>query len=114
MRAIARTYLTGFSYGGNGVLEIGVRQPDVWAALWPVEPTRPPERSADRPIWVSAGQRARKHKEAFRNVWRVQDRVRPNAAPHPERVYEDRGFHHVRTAIEAYREGDIYDWLLTH
>ena len=29
----SQIYLTGFSYGGNGVLDIGFRQRDVWAAL---------------------------------------------------------------------------------
>ncbi|HET7363635.1 MAG TPA: prolyl oligopeptidase family serine peptidase [Burkholderiales bacterium] len=34
----ARLYLTGFSYGGNGVFDLGLAQPDLWAALWAVDP----------------------------------------------------------------------------
>src|SRR5262245_41859219 len=28
-----RSYLTGFSCGGNGVFDLALRQPDIWAAL---------------------------------------------------------------------------------
>jgi predicted peptidase len=45
----SQIYLTGFSYGGNGVLDVGFRQRDVWAALWPVDPNRCPVNRADRP-----------------------------------------------------------------
>ena len=109
----AQIYLTGFSYGGNGVLKLGVSEPNDWAALWPVDPTIPPVESIDRPIWVSAGQRARGNKETFRKVWKVQDRV-PNVDPPSERVYEDRDLCHVRTATAAYAVDGIYCWLLTH
>jgi predicted peptidase len=68
----AQIYLTGFSFGGNGVLEIGVGQPNDWAALWPVDPTRPLQKSADRPIWVSGGPRARPSKETFRRCGRFK------------------------------------------
>jgi predicted peptidase len=110
----AQIYLTGFSFGGNGVLEIGVGQPNDWAALWPVDPTRPLQKSTDRPIWVSGGPRARPSKETFRKVWEVQDRV-PDANPHPTRVYdEDLRLDHVGTAVAAYADDAIYTWLLTH
>lgn len=29
-----RSFLTGFSFGGNGVLDLGLAQPDLWRALW--------------------------------------------------------------------------------
>ena len=109
----APIYLTGFSYGGDGVLDIGVRQRDAWAALWPVDPTRSPVASTDRPIWVSAGPYSRENKATFRRVWGGQDRV-PKFAPPPRRVYEDAGLNHVDTAAAAYRDDDIYSWLLTH
>jgi len=109
----SQIYLTGFSYGGNGVLDIGFRQREVWAALWPFDPTRCPVNSTDRPIWVSAGQRSRGNKSSFCGVWGAVDRV-ANASAHQTRVYEDRGLDHVPTATEAYRDRAIYDWLLTH
>lgn len=102
-------YLTGFSYGANGVLDIGPRQRDLWAALWPVDPPRPPVQSSDQPIWVSAGERSRGNKLEFQNVWGVD----PEASQ-PNRVYEDAGLDHVKTAANAYSRADIYEWLLTH
>jgi predicted peptidase len=108
-----RIYLTGFSYGGNGVLNMGCRQRDVWAALWPVDPTMPPVEGTDQPIWVSAGPHSRVNNSTFRKVWGVQERA-PEAPPSPNRVYEDRGLNHVCTAAAAYRDKTIYDWLLTH
>jgi predicted peptidase len=110
----SQIYLTGFSYGGNGVLEIGFRQPDVWAALWPVDPTECPLNRAARPIWVSAGEHSRKNILDFCGVWGAVNRP-ANAPPHRDRVYEDRGLDHVPTATQAYgANSDIYDWLLTH
>lgn len=109
----ARIYLTGFSFGGNGVLKIGVRERDAWAALWPVDPTMRPAEGTDRPLWLSAGPLSRANKAAFRNVWGLQDCV-PEAPPHSTRVYEDAGLNHVDTASAAYRNDDIYCWLLTH
>jgi poly(3-hydroxybutyrate) depolymerase len=57
----ARMYLTGFSYGGNGVFDLALAQPDLWAALWAVDPTRVPNQAPAQPLWLSAGKwRARK------------------------------------------------------
>lgn len=53
----ARTYLTGFSFGGNGVFDLALAQPGLWAALWPVDPTRPPPRDPLRPVWLSIARR---------------------------------------------------------
>ena len=101
-----RVYLTGFSYGGNGVLSIGARRSDVWAALWPVDPTQPPAASIERPMWISGGQRSRANKEAFTPP--------PGGPTLPERVHEDAGLDHLGTAVRAYQNRAIYDWLLTH
>jgi uncharacterized membrane protein len=109
-----RIYLTGFSFGGNGVLDIGVDQPDDWAALWPVDPTRSPAKSPKRPIWVSGGPRARPNKSTFVAVLQLEDRV-GKAAPPPARVYdEDLSLDHPATAREVYADDGIYCWLLTH
>ena len=39
-----RTYVTGFGYGANGALDMARLQPDLWAAIWAVDPTRAPRR----------------------------------------------------------------------
>jgi len=50
-----RLYLTGFSYGGNGVFDLALAQPDLWAAFWPVDPTRVPPRKIPAPVFLSLG-----------------------------------------------------------
>jgi len=122
----SKIYLTGFSFGGNGVLDIGPLRPDVWAALWPVDPTRyepvasnnRPVGRDDQPIWVSAGEQARGQHASFTKNWSTVDHDwTANPYPNPKnlrRVYEDRRLGHVPTAMAAYSAGIIYDWLLRH
>jgi hypothetical protein len=51
-----RSYLTGFSFGGNGVCDLSLAEGDFWAALWSVDPTPPP---LDDPGLPSGSPRAR-------------------------------------------------------
>lgn len=104
----ARTYLTGFSFGGNGVFDLALEQPDLWAALWPVDPTRVPVRDPERPVWLSSGEISRWRGTAFAQRLRLE----PPGTPLPERIVVDRGLDHVGTAAEAYADERIYDWLL--
>ena len=67
----ARMYLTGFSFGGNGVFDLGLAQPDLWAALWAVDPTRVPRKAPAQPLWLSAGEVARAQKHEFRRALRM-------------------------------------------
>lgn len=106
-----RTYLTGFSFGGNGVLDLALAQPDAWAALWPVDPTRVPRTDPRRPVWLSIGQVARHASDAF---IRALDLQRAGKKPAGERLYLDEGEDHVGSATRAYRDERIYDWLLAH
>jgi predicted peptidase len=106
-----RTYLTGFSYGGNGVLDLGLAQPGEWAALWPVDPTRVPREDPGVPTWLSFGNLARRQKQAFIGALRLH--AAPGTAPHGSRVYEDEGQDHVGSARRAYADERIYRWLLT-
>jgi poly(3-hydroxybutyrate) depolymerase len=101
-----KLYLTGFSFGANGVLSIGSEASGFWAALWAVDPTQPPPAPIDRPMWVSAGERSRQNQAV----------LAPPAGQTgiPVRVYEDAGLSHVNTATTAFQTGAIYDWLLTH
>jgi hypothetical protein len=105
-----RTFLTGFSYGGNGVLDLALRQPHLWAALWPVDPTRVPEEDPRLPIWLSSGELSRRDRAAFIERLGLETLA---GDPPGDRVYEDRGEDHVGTAALAYRDGQIYDWLLS-
>lgn len=106
-----RTYLTGFSYGGNGVWDVGLLLPGCWAALWAVDPTRVPVEDPGAPVWLSFGNLARRQKEAFIHALRLHRAG--GAAPHGARIWEDEGEDHVGSARLAYADERIYAWLLS-
>lgn len=106
----ARTYLTGFSFGGNGVFDLALRHPGLWAALWPVDPTRLPREDPELPVWFSSGEISRRLEPAFSE----RLRLKPLQATEPgDRVYLDQGEDHVGTARLAYQDDRIYRWLLS-
>jgi predicted peptidase len=104
-----RTYLTGFSFGGNGVLDLALAQPGRWAALWPVDPTRVPRADPGLPVWLSVGAAARRSAVGFA---RALDLRALDAASSGERVYLDEGLDHVGSATSAYADERIVRWLL--
>jgi hypothetical protein len=105
----SRTYLTGFSFGGNGVFDLGLAMPEMWAALWSVDPTRVPRRDPGLPVWLSSGAISRRIQAVFNDALRLE---LAGAGPLGERVYTDEGMDHVGTATLAYRDERIYRWLL--
>lgn len=104
-----RTYLTGFSYGGNGVFEIALDDPSVWTALWAVDPTRVPVAAPPNPIWFSSGEVSRRQAGAFRQRLRLP----LPGTEEDDRVYLDEGLDHVLTAYSAYKSDRTYAWLLS-
>jgi hypothetical protein len=106
-----RSYLTGFSFGGNGVFDLALLQPDLWAALWAVDPTRVPRHDPGRPTWLSFGAIARRGKEAFIRALALQPAAGPS--PQGDRLYLDEGAGHVGSAALAYADERIYRWLLS-
>jgi predicted peptidase len=106
----SHTYLTGFSFGGNGVFDLALRQPGVWAALWPVDPTRVPSADPGRPIWLSFGEASRRRKVEFIRALRLRP-AEENLEG--DRLYLDQGQDHVGSARLAYRDERIYRWLLS-
>jgi hypothetical protein len=105
----AQLYLTGFSFGGNGVFDIGVEGRVRWAALWAVDPTRAPRDPLTAPVWLSVGEVSRAGLSRFVRAMQLEriDDARPGA-----RVYVDDGDDHVGAATRAYADDRIYDWLL--
>lgn len=104
----ARLYLTGFSFGGNGVFDLVLAQPDFWAAAWAVDPTRVPLRDPGLPVWLSAGDITRRQKQSFIRALSL------TPDPGTDRVWRDEGLDHVGSATSAYRDEEIYEWLLRH
>jgi predicted peptidase len=108
-----RTYLTGFSYGGNGVFDIAIAEPQLWAAIWCVDPTRPPDRNLPCPLWLCLGDASRgKRADFIRTINRLREIGPGEEIPDDDFAYEDRGQDHVGTARLAYKEERIYKWLL--
>lgn len=105
-----RTYLTGFSFGGNGVFDLALEQEGVWTALWAVDPTRVPVRDPGPPVWLSFGEVARRGKEAFLRRLGLRE---ASDDPDGDRLYTDRGEDHVGSATSAYAEERVYRWLLS-
>jgi len=104
-----RSYLTGFSFGGNGVFDLASLQPETWAALWAVDPTRVPRRDPRRPIWLSVGEVARYGKRDFIEALRLERLADGTSG---DRLYLDEGADHVGSAALAYADARIYAWLL--
>ena len=107
-----RTYLTGFSFGGNGVFDLALLHPDRWAALWAVDPTRPPARPLAHPVWLSVGALARPRKAAFIRAMALRAADESPEGGDEDRLYRDQGADHVGAATLAYRDERIYRWLL--
>jgi predicted peptidase len=104
---VTRLYLTGFSFGANGVFDLALEQPDLWSAAWAVDPTRVPPRALEIPVWVSIGQASRHQASAF-----VRRLGLAEAMQGTDRIWIDEGADHVGTARRAYRNLRAYEWLL--
>lgn len=104
-----RTYLTGFSFGGNGVFDLAISHLDFWAALWPVDLTRIPQADPQRPVWLSVGEVTRRATPAFIKTLELKP---AEASLTEDRLYLDQGQDHVGAARLAYRDERIYEWLL--
>lgn len=110
-----RTFLTGFSFGGNGVFDLALTQPDLWRALWPVDPVRVPREDLKQPVWLSSGQISRRLEKRFFNRLHLE-RLEPDEVDNVEikdRIYCDLAQDHVGTATLAYQDDRVYRWLLS-
>jgi pimeloyl-ACP methyl ester carboxylesterase len=106
-----RIYLTGFSFGGNGVLDLALAHPDRWTALWPVDPTRVPARDPGPPVWLSIGEAARRSRDGFIRAMKLQE---ADGDLDADRIWLDQDEDHIGSARRAYRDERIYEWLARH
>ena len=108
---LRRLYLTGFSFGGNGVFDLSFAQTGMWAALWPVDPTRVPTQPITIPIWLSLGEISRLQGRSFIRTLGLDS---AEIVTSPDRVWSDAGEDHVGTATQAYSDDRVYRWLLSN
>ena len=104
-----RNYLSGFSYGGNGVFHLASMQPDLWAAVWPADPVLTPIPDLQIPVVITIGEYSRHHRL---NLQKKGYKEINKAGSLADAVYVDYGEDHVGTATSAYRDKRIYEWLL--
>lgn len=104
-----RSYLAGFSFGGNGVFDLAIANPEAWAALWAVDPTRVPASEVEPPVWLSFGEIARARKPQFIRALKLSP---VGEAASGDRLQLDEGADHVGSATLAYSDARIYGWLL--
>ena len=113
--ATAPRYLSGFSFGGNGVFDLAMRHAEAWNALWSVDPTRPPDPAMRQPTWLSAGDRVRRKQAEFFTKLRskpASDSERVDQMG--DRVHLDQGHDHIESSHVAFADRRIYEWLLRH
>jgi len=103
---VERRFLTGFSFGANGVFDLALAMPSMWTALWAVDPTRVPETDPRVPVWLSSGEISRLLEE------RMRAKLGLSTDPQSPRVIVDHGLNHVETALQAYADEAAYAWLL--
>src|SRR5262249_17037344 len=109
-----RVALTGFSLGGFGILDWAYRSPDRFAALAPVagvplpDSKRNPCVVAPIPMWIIAGRNDTvlppSAAEAFIDLMK-------SCGKKPRYTLYDTN--HVETAKRAYRDPELYDWMIS-
>src|SRR5690606_6759709 len=110
-----RSFLAGFSFGGNGVFDLALAQPLFWRALWAVDPTRVPHRAPELPIWLSSGAVSRRGEARCIGGPQLET-LQPEGLDErmpAARIYVDQQQNHVDTATLAFRDERIYRWLLS-
>ncbi len=114
-----RTYLTGFSYGGDGVFGIATHKKEMkWTALWVVDPTKVP-RKLLYPTFLCIGSEARQNTVNYMKlgfvetpVFSMEEHVAYSNVPADNYLYRDYGKNHPQTSWAAYADDTIYNWLL--
>lgn len=109
-----RIILTGFSLGGFGILDWAYQSPDRFAALVPVAGVDVPDGKrnpcvlASIPMWIIAG---RKDKVVPARVAEAFITLMKSCGTEPRYTLYDTN--HVETAKRAYRNPELYTWMLS-
>jgi hypothetical protein len=124
----ARTYLTGFSYGGRGVFDFASwadetspaspAQKVTWAALWPIDDANDQARMSCpvKRVWLHFGTwKPGPQLSTVANLKLTQAGTFRNGTPKAEGLYTDYtplDYDHVITCVAAYADWRVYQWLL--
>jgi len=106
--------LTGFSLGGSGILDWAYQSPDRFAALVPVAGVDVPDGKrnpcvlASIPMWIIAG---RKDKVVLASGAEAFIAFMKSCGTEPRYTLYDTN--HVETAKRAYRNLELYNWMLS-
>jgi predicted peptidase len=109
-----RIILTGFSLGGSGILDWAYQSPDRFAALVPVagfgdpDDNRNPCALAPIPMWIFAG---RKDKVVSASGAESFIALMKTCGAEPRYTLYDTN--HVETDKRAYRNPQLYNWMLS-
>lgn len=109
-----RITLTGFSLGGSGVLDWAYRSPDRFAGLVPVAGVGVPDGKhnpcslAPIPIWIIAGSKDKVVPASGADAF-IAAMKACGAAPR----YTLYDTNHVETDKRAYRNPELYNWMLS-
>lgn len=109
-----RITLTGFSLGGSGVLDWAYRSPDRFAALVPVAGVGVPNGKYDPyvlasiPMWIIAGRKDKVVPADGADAFIV---LMKSCGAAPQYTLYDTN--HVETAKRAYRNPELYNWMLS-
>ena len=105
---VNKVALTGFSWGGTGAWEIGLKYPNVFSCIVPVSPysSIEPENGKypDCPVWVfgSSADGTKKH------VDKIQDLLQKSGKKVKTEIYADE---HSTVQVKAY-SSDLINWMI--
>lgn len=109
-----RITLTGFSLGGSGVLDWAYRSPDRFAGLVPVAGVAVPDGKhnpcslASIPMWIIAGRKDKVVPASGADAF--IESIKACGAEPRYTLYDT---NHVETDKRAYRNPELYNWMLS-
>jgi predicted peptidase len=105
-----RTFLTGFSYGGDGVLGISTATKKMgWRAIWIVDPTIMPTGKPVQPTFLCIRSTLTECIEAYKKLGFNEYRKGLSA----DYLYKTYSLDHPQTSWASYANETIYKWLLS-
>ncbi len=112
----SRVYLTGLSRGGQGVWNAALQRPDFFAAIVPIAGSASPadaKRLVNLPIWTFHGDKDTTTNVAYTRAM-VDAILQAGGTTNNIRYTEVAGGEHADSWLAAFKDEQLYRWLLTH